>query len=544
MATYLPTVQRRKHTEEQASPILLIGSRADSHDFGISTKDWDLIIPHSTLITLMQHHYEQFSWLSIHRGEFPKIKGRLINGQVVEIEVVENYASTEHLYNEKFFVNDWRQYTSNSFGVGQIKLKLASQNALLALKYSTCFFPANWTKNIRQLVEMKNRMGYNSFNKLFETQDLRQLMALRSRETIARCTHYKQFVRKQIVTKHDVVTSGIARTSKLYNTEASDWIYFSLTGIKIDRAKFLTATEDHKRIIIQEQLTLLEQYFASYGAHRAKELALEAFITQSVPPNWYEDMNAIMTMTRGVYTKSAYRTPELQNRLDDFEYDDFFDAPFIDHELYATYLKNDLPKHKAPLASEQDLNESTFSNVAIVWAMDHIEEFFDRPPMNIVQQSNITINLPGDVWHTIANNIDDHITLAVFEQVCKAAKHAVNWKNLALNCWSETDLEKYQEEIAAPHPNWKLIFRELYRYYIQRKLYMCTHCGGNHFILAPEEWDKYAAERNSQTNTEAYDYYCYCPLCDVGSWGSCKHHPHYIDYSKANQTPSRTCSIQ
>lgn len=69
-------------------------------------------------------------------------------------------------------------------------------------------------------------------------------------------------------------------------------------------------------------------------------------------------MNALMTMTRGVYTKSgkmtpqyrnycninpsaAYRTPELQNRLDDFEYDDFFDSPFIDHELYATYLKND-----------------------------------------------------------------------------------------------------------------------------------------------------------------------------------------------------------
>lgn len=57
--------------------------------------------------------------------------------------------------------------------------------------------------------------------------------------------------------------SGIARTFELYNTEASDWIDFSLTGIKIDRAKFLTATEDHKRIIIQEQLTLLEQYFAS-----------------------------------------------------------------------------------------------------------------------------------------------------------------------------------------------------------------------------------------------------------------------------------------
>jgi hypothetical protein len=156
--------------------------------------------------------------LSIQCGEFPKIKGRFVNGQVVEIEIVENYASTELLYNEKYFVNDWRQYTSNSFGVGQIKLKLASQNALLALKYSTCFFPANWTKNsessdvyrslvnflvVRQLVEMKNRMGYNSFNKLFETQDLRQLMALRSRETIARCTHYKQFVRKQIVTKHD-----------------------------------------------------------------------------------------------------------------------------------------------------------------------------------------------------------------------------------------------------------------------------------------------------------------------------------------------------
>ena len=54
MATYLPTVQRRKRTEDQASPILLIGSRADKHDFGISTKDWDLNIPHSTLLTLME----------------------------------------------------------------------------------------------------------------------------------------------------------------------------------------------------------------------------------------------------------------------------------------------------------------------------------------------------------------------------------------------------------------------------------------------------------------------------------------------------------
>ncbi len=68
---------------------------------------------------------------------------------MLELELVENYASNQLLYTDKFIVKDWRQYTTNYFGVGQIKLQSAEKSALLALKYSTCFFPVHWNKNSR-----------------------------------------------------------------------------------------------------------------------------------------------------------------------------------------------------------------------------------------------------------------------------------------------------------------------------------------------------------------------------------------------------------
>lgn len=92
-------------------------------------------------------HCFQFSWLSIQQGEFPKIKGRLITGQMIEVELLENYASNQLLYNKLFVTDDWRQYTSESLGVGQIKMKRLTQEAQLALKYCTAFFPARWSKN-------------------------------------------------------------------------------------------------------------------------------------------------------------------------------------------------------------------------------------------------------------------------------------------------------------------------------------------------------------------------------------------------------------
>lgn len=60
-----------------------------------------------------------------------------------------------------------------------------------------------------------------------------------------------------------VDNANIARTFELYNTAAPDCVDFPLTGIKLDKAKFLAASEDHKRILVAEQLTLLEHYFAS-----------------------------------------------------------------------------------------------------------------------------------------------------------------------------------------------------------------------------------------------------------------------------------------
>jgi hypothetical protein len=37
--------------EENAKPLQLIGSRAFENNFEISSKDWDVIIPHSTLLS-------------------------------------------------------------------------------------------------------------------------------------------------------------------------------------------------------------------------------------------------------------------------------------------------------------------------------------------------------------------------------------------------------------------------------------------------------------------------------------------------------------
>lgn len=47
-------VQHRKQLEDKAQPILLMGSRAFSSDFNFSDKDWDLVVPHQTLITLIK----------------------------------------------------------------------------------------------------------------------------------------------------------------------------------------------------------------------------------------------------------------------------------------------------------------------------------------------------------------------------------------------------------------------------------------------------------------------------------------------------------
>lgn len=50
-------VKHRKTVEDQASPILVIGSRAFEGNFATSSKDWDLIIPHSSLVTFVDRMF-------------------------------------------------------------------------------------------------------------------------------------------------------------------------------------------------------------------------------------------------------------------------------------------------------------------------------------------------------------------------------------------------------------------------------------------------------------------------------------------------------
>lgn len=59
-------------------------------------------------------------------------------------------------------------------------------------------------------------------------------------------------------------TAGyISRAFEQYNTGDQNCIDFPLTGIKIDRTKFMLATDVQKKIIVEEQLTLLERYFSA-----------------------------------------------------------------------------------------------------------------------------------------------------------------------------------------------------------------------------------------------------------------------------------------
>lgn len=53
---------------------------------------------------------------------------------------------------------------------------------------------------------MKQTLGLKSFANLSEKQDIREMMDLRVRETIARMTYYKQIVRKQIVSDEESKT--------------------------------------------------------------------------------------------------------------------------------------------------------------------------------------------------------------------------------------------------------------------------------------------------------------------------------------------------
>jgi hypothetical protein len=129
-------------------------------------------------------------------------------------------------------------------------------------------------------------------------------------------------------------------------------------------------------------------------------------------------------------------------------------------------------------------------NITIVWTIDHIELLTNIPATNF---SAAVQNLPKDIWHVIANRVDDHITLANFEQTCKTFASVADWEHLVNKCWSDEELAKLNEISSG---NWKLVFKKLYEARINTKMYMCHHCFGNHVILSKAEWNAFAAQRD------------------------------------------------
>ncbi len=220
----------------------------------------------------------------------------------------------------------------------------------------------------------------------------------------------------------------------------------------------------------------------------------------------------------------------------------------VECNLYRVLTVLSVPQCKAPIASDAELQQSTCNNIAIVWALDHIEEFFDR---HVMLPTNFThtiaaVSVPHDVWHLISGHIDDHITLAAFETVCKGAAHSADWKRLVLSCWRDEDLEAHQAAMSAPHPNWKMIFRAIYTEHVSRMMYACPHCGGNHYVLNTEEWDKFYAQRDIDAGTEAYGGNCICIHCTAGSWGSCAYAngPSGEIFNAAEVTQPSRCLVQ
>ncbi len=53
------------------------------------------------------------------------------------------------------------------------------------------------------MVAIKKDMKLRTFDQLFEKQDVRQLVDLRARETLARCLHYKRIFRRQLVSDNE-----------------------------------------------------------------------------------------------------------------------------------------------------------------------------------------------------------------------------------------------------------------------------------------------------------------------------------------------------
>lgn len=198
------------------------------------------------------------------------------------------------------------------------------------------------------------------------------------------------------------------------------------------------------------------------------------------------------------------------------------------------------------MATEKEFKQSTFTNVAIIWAVDHIEHIMSQPPTVFEQQNaSSSPHLPLDMWRMIAEQIDEHVTFAAFEMTCKTAKRAVDWEKMVRKCWTDEDLQKFAAEISSsePAPNWKKIFKMIYEDYIHRKMYMCPHCGGNHYIISQAEWDAFAQQRDLDSDTSAYSYHCICARCDAGSWGTCSYYPTYNGKGEASVNAS-SCSIQ
>jgi len=113
--------------------MLIIGSRAAKfwfNDFRTPNGDWDLVITEAEL--------PLFKEAQILRDD-PFKKKYLVQGQVMEVEIVQPYSSWELIYSDRY------EHTITVPGVGIANV--AYPNILYALKRSHITFPVHWRKN-------------------------------------------------------------------------------------------------------------------------------------------------------------------------------------------------------------------------------------------------------------------------------------------------------------------------------------------------------------------------------------------------------------
>lgn len=202
-----------------------------------------------------------------------------------------------------------------------------------------------------------------------------------------------------------------------------------------------------------------------------------------------------------------------------------------------------------PLASEQQVAESTLGNAVIQWLVEQWTESTLVPSTEfnefVLKHTRETAPLrdrpalPIEVIELIFGYIDEHVTYCALIGLNKEYRAIYNsneaWKTLAHKCWTAEQLsfsklvkagqtagqqskkEKRKNEPRDRGPWWRQVFEEIYRQALQHSFVVCRHCNYFHDSVA------HGRERRD----EAYWDHCPCPDCDAGSWKSCDHADEY-----------------